>query len=190
LFANKFETLPGYDPSTLVDRKEYWLLHDNPFDDNIEELDEYCIAFDRTSGEILLRRNNDRQCQPRILTFADPNQVFYPFFFLNGRITALSVFASNIQIMSTNPNLFLSYQTNPAISENINDAHGNDGNHDDDDDTDQCTICFDAKATCVLLPCGHMIFCRICKDKHENQLDKCCPKCRTEFQQIIEIAED
>ena len=66
--------------------------------------DEYRILFDKTSGEILLCRNNDTVSQPRILTFADPNQTFYPFLFLNGRITALSVFAliaQNVRLTET-----------------------------------------------------------------------------------------
>ena len=167
------ESLPANDPAPLGDRKEYWLLREEPFDENLSELDEYRILFDKTSGEILLCRNNDRVGQPRILTFADPNQTFYPFLFLNGRITALSVFAliaPNVQNMDndTQP----SEKTDNDLSE---------------DDTDRCTICFDAKATCVLIPCGHMIFCTKCKGDYESRSAKICPKCRANYDQAIEI---
>lgn len=178
VFANKLETLPANDPAALVDRKEYWLLREEPFDENLSELDEYRILFDKTSGEILLSRNNDSTCQPRILTFADPNQTFYPFLFLNGRITALSVFgliAQNIQTNEYNSNLNLNLKT--------------DGNT-EEDDSDRCTICYDAKATCVLVPCGHMIFCTPCKNDYEMKSTKICPKCRATYQQAIEIEDD
>ncbi len=173
-FADKLETLPANDPAALVDRKEYWLLREEPFDETLSELDEYRILFDKTSGEILLNRNNDSIAQPRILTFADPNQTFYPFLFLNGRITALSVFgliAPNVQLAEGN-------------------HQNNSNNETDDDDSDRCTICYDAKATCVLIPCGHMIFCTKCKVDYEIRSAKICPKCRATYQQAIEIEAD
>lgn len=178
VFANKLETLPANDPAALSDRKEYWLLREEPFDENLSELDEYRILFDKTSGEILLNRNNDHASQPRILTFADPNQTFYPFLFLNGRITALSVFgliAQNVQTNEYNSNLDLNTNANANT---------------DDDDSDRCTICYDAKATCVLIPCGHMIFCTPCKNDYEAKSTKTCPKCRAVYQQAIEIEAD
>jgi hypothetical protein len=177
-FADKLETLPANDPAPLSDRKEYWLLREEPFDENLSELDEYRIVFDKTSGEILLCRNNDTISQPRILTFADPNQTFYPFLFLNGRITALSVFAliaPNVRLTETNSTM--------------NSNHKKDTNM-DDDDSDRCTICYDAKATCVLIPCGHMIFCTKCKVDYEIKSTKTCPKCRAQYQQAIEIEAD
>ncbi|CAF1291469.1 unnamed protein product [Adineta steineri] len=177
-FADKLETLPANDPAALVDRKEYWLLREEPFDETLSELDEYRILFDRTSGEILLCRNNDTVSQPRILTFADLNQTFYPFLFLNGRITALSVFAliaQNVRPTETNQNV----NSTPRVDNNI-----------DDDDSDRCTICYDAKATCVLIPCGHMIFCSKCKIDYEMRSAKICPKCRAEYQQAIEVEAD
>ncbi|CAF4008432.1 unnamed protein product, partial [Rotaria sp. Silwood1] len=129
------------DPAALVDRKEYWLLREEPFDDTLSELDEYRILFDKTSGEILLCRNNDTISQPRILTFADLNETFYPFLFLNGRITAVSVFAliaPNVRLTETNHNINSTNRTENNV---------------EDDDSDRCTICYDAKATCVLIPC-------------------------------------
>ena len=174
---DKLESLPAHDPSALVDRKEYWLLREEPFDETLSELDEYRILFDKTSGEILLFRNNDTTSQPRILTFADPNQTFYPFFFLNGRVTALSVFgliAPNAQVIDNN-------QHDQSCDQRSDDA---------DDDADRCTICYDAKATVVLIPCGHMIFCRACKGDYELRSAKLCPKCRATYQQTIEVEAD
>ena len=162
----------------MVDRKEYWLLREEPFDETLSELDEYRILFDKTSGEILLCRNNDTVSQPRILTFADPCQTFYPFLFLNGRITALSVFgliAPDVRLPETNHN------------DNSSNRPDNNG---EDDDSDRCTICYDAKATCVLIPCGHMIFCTKCKVDYENRSAKICPKCRAKYQQAIEVEAD
>ena len=144
----------------------------------MSELDEYRILFDKTSGEILLCRNNDTVSQPRILTFADLNQTFYPFLFLNGRITALSVFglvAQNVLLSETNSTTNLTNQTD---------------NNAEDDDSDRCTICYDAKATCVLIPCGHMIFCTKCKVDYESRSAKICPKCRADYQQAIEVEAD
>ena len=176
-FADKLESLPAHDPSALVDRKEYWLLREEPFDETLSELDEYRVLFDKTSGEILLFRNNDTTSQPRILTFADPNQTFYPFFFLNGRVTALSVFgliAPNAQVIDNN-------QHDQSSDRRPDDA---------DDDSDRCTICYDAKATVVLIPCGHMIFCTACKGDYELRSAKLCPKCRATYQQAIEVEAD
>ncbi len=39
-FADKLETLPAHDPAVLVDRKEYWLLREEPFDETLSERDE------------------------------------------------------------------------------------------------------------------------------------------------------
>ena len=149
-------------------------------------MDEYRIVFDKTSGEILLSRNNDPTAQPRILTFADPNQTFYPFLFLNGRITALSVFAliaSNVHIVDTN--------LNPSPRHvKKKESSGNDSNGESGDESDPCTICYDVKATYVLLPCGHMIFCAKCKEEYEKTSEKICPKCRAKYQQAIEVQDD
>ncbi|CAF3272931.1 unnamed protein product [Rotaria socialis] len=177
-FADKLEALPAVDPAALVDRKEYWLLREEPFDDTLSELDEYRILFDKTSGEMLLCRNNDTVSQPRILTFADLNETFYPFLFLNGRITALSVFAliaPNVRLTEANLPLDSNNRTDDCI---------------DEDDSDRCTICYDAKATCVLIPCGHMIFCTKCKVDYELRSTKICPKCRAVYEQAIEVEAD
>jgi len=185
-FADKLDTLPAHDPAALVDRKEYWLLREEPFDENLNELDEYRVVFDKTSGEILLSRNNDSVAQPRILTFADPNQTFYPFLFLNGRITALSVFgliASNVNIDDP--------KWSPSPRHVKKDgSDGSDIDTGSGDDSDPCTICYDVKATYVLLPCGHMIFCPKCKDEYEKTSEKICPKCRAKYEQAIEIQSD
>ena len=100
------------------------------------------------------------------------------FYFLNGRITALSVFAliaPNVQLPETN-------HITGSTNRTTNDI--------DDDDTDRCTICYDGKATCVLIPCGHMIFCTKCKIDYENRSSKICPKCRARYEQAIEIKLD
>jgi len=97
---------------------------------------------------------------------------------LNGRITALSVFAliaPNVGFTETN--------------QNTNSTNRTDNNN-DDDDSDRCTICYDAKATCVLIPCGHMIFCTKCKTDYEIRSAKICPKCRAHYQQAIEVEAD
>ncbi len=98
--------------------------------------------------------------------------------FLNGRITALSVFgliAQNVRLTETNHN------TNSTSRTDIQA---------EDDDSDRCTICYDAKATCVLIPCGHMIFCTKCKVDYEARSAKICPKCRATYQQAIEVEAD
>jgi len=177
-FIDNIESLPANDPAPLVDRKEFWLLREDPFDETLKELDEYRILFDKTSGEILMWRNNDTRIQPRILTFADPNQTFYPFLFMNGRITALSLFGLIA------PNVKVTESSTSKPKPNSIDAS-------DDDDSNICTICLCEKATCVLIPCGHMIFCADCKVKYErNSTDKNCPKCRRAYQQIIEVEAD
>ena len=172
-----------------MDRKEYWLLREDPFDENLSELDEYRIVFDKTSGEILLSRNNDTLSQPKILTFADPNQTFYPFLFLNGRITALSVFgliASNVQIKKNDFSGLLETAGSDSHINRTNDGYCSG----DDDDSDPCAICYDARASWVLLPCGHLIFCTKCKADYESKATKTCPKCRAPYQETVEIKSD
>lgn len=46
-------------------------------------------------------------------------------------------------------------------------------------DNDNCTICFENKSDCILLPCGHMGVCSSCLEDHFKH-KKSCPFCRTE----------
>lgn len=47
---------------------------------------------------------------------------------------------------------------------------------------DSCTLCWDRKATCRLLPCEHEGFCSVCA----RQLTDC-PMCRATFHQILDF---
>lgn len=52
---------------------------------------------------------------------------------------------------------------------------------------EECIVCYDRKATCVLLECGHGGFCRKCacilmlRPPHE------CPTCRAHIEQVVEL---
>lgn len=180
IFINAFDTLPAHDPAALVDRKEFWLIREDPFD-NLSELDEYRISFDKTSGEILLSRNNDENSHSKILVHADPSLTFYPFLFFNGRITAISIFA----VVAENVRNLTDDVMNPIDDEKTGDSS------DEDEILDKCAICLDSTARVVLLPCGHLVFCVDCQAKFEAQnAQKSCPTCRTEYQRTITVRED
>jgi hypothetical protein len=168
VFVDQFDQLPTGDPMALYDRKEFWILNDNAFDEKLAELDEYRILFDK-SGDILMWRNNESKQPTR--TCADNTQQFYPFFFLNGRITALALMGivSTTRIAQTDTN---NAQKSP------------------DDDADLCKICVDARANCVLIPCGHIFFCSACKDDFERTSAKKCPTCRSPYESAIEFEVD
>ncbi|CAF0829418.1 unnamed protein product [Didymodactylos carnosus] len=153
MFENRLETLPS-DPNSLLDRKEYWLLFDNVFDEQLHELDEYKIAYDTDTGEIILEKNNKPDSKKTIV-FADKTQTLYPFFFMNGRITSLSL----IGLVAEN---LMNIIDDPAKQARMIDG--------EIDDSDLCPICCERKVTCVLIPCGHLTFCVECRDKYKEKI--------------------
>jgi hypothetical protein len=153
----------------LYDRKEFWIMNEDAFDEKLNELDEYRFVFDK-SGEMHMWRNNESTRPTKTVAFADSSQQFYPFFFLNGRITALSLMGivSSTKIVH-NPNS---------------------GKAQNDEDAGSCQICYSEPANCVMSPCGHIFFGSGCKDQCENQFGKKCPVCRKSYDNIFEIEDD
>lgn len=116
-------------------------------------------------------RNSTSNRPTKTVTFADSSQKFYPFFFLNGRITALGL----IGIISSSQH---APTQNPQTPDNTTN----------DDDKGMCGICYDVPADCVFLPCGHMFFCSGCQGDYEKKSKKECPVCRTPYDDVIKIA--
>lgn len=54
-------------------------------------------------------------------------------------------------------------------------------------DDQSCFICCDAEGSCVLLECGHGLFCRTCANRLIVQRPHECPTCRQRITQIVEI---
>jgi hypothetical protein len=52
---------------------------------------------------------------------------------------------------------------------------------------DLCLICYDNRATCVLLECGHGGFCRKCAYMMFVRPPNECPTCRQRIEQVLEI---
>jgi hypothetical protein len=59
-------------------------------------------------------------------------------------------------------------------------------NNDDDDDETQslklvtamtCKLCDQTFIDTVTLPCGHLLYCSSCTDRHRNRIDPICPVC-------------
>lgn len=117
-------------------------------------------------------RNTELNPPTKTVAFADSNQKFYPFFFLNGRITALSLMG-----------IISSSQRAPIQSPNPSNTIT-----EDDDDKELCKICVSAPADCVFPQCGHLFFCSGCKDKYEEKSKKECPVCRKPYTDVIQIA--
>ena len=166
VFVKQFDRFPANDPAALVDRSEFWILQENPFDEKLTELDEYRLRFDR-SGELRLSRNNLGE---RTVVHTDPSVTFYPFLFFNGRINALSLFGL---ISPVNKSTKVIEPPEPV-----------------DEDSDLCRICYINKANCVLLPCSHIFFCFPCKTVYERTSAAHCPKCRKPYTNALEIEMD
>lgn len=41
-----------------------------------------------------------------------------------------------------------------------------------------CQICFERQRNCVIMPCTHLLYCRICVTEHKRKGDSRCPTCR------------
>ncbi|CAF4704927.1 unnamed protein product, partial [Rotaria sp. Silwood2] len=80
VFVEDFNKLPAGDPIALYDRKEFWILNEDAFDERLNELDEYRFVYDK-SGEIHMWRNNESTSPTKTVAYADASQRFYPFFF-------------------------------------------------------------------------------------------------------------
>lgn len=176
VFTAQFDKLPSGDPTALYDRTEFWIVNDNAFNEQLSELDEYRFVFDR-SGDIQMWRNTESGPPTKIVACADSGLKFYPFFCLNGRITALGLMGivSSTRIAPTT--------ANPTTTNNTAAAAA------DDDDSESCKICCSARANCVLVPCGHVFFCHDCRDMYEAKSKQVCPVCRRDYDDAIEIAE-
>ncbi|UJR16205.1 hypothetical protein I4U23_003115 [Adineta vaga] len=165
IFTENFHKFLTSDPMALCDRPEYWIIVEDAFDEKSNELDEYCFKFDK-EGCIQMQRNNDLRSN-KAIAFADSSQTFYPFFFLNGRISAFAL----IGLISS------SNKTLPKKDEDANSG--------------LCQICLDAEANCVFIPCGHIFFCSDCKDSCAEKLaENRCPICRKVYTDIFQIADD
>ncbi|CAF1197888.1 unnamed protein product, partial [Rotaria sordida] len=137
ILAN-FDKLPADDPMDLYNRREFWIINKDGFDERLSELDEYRFVYDQ-SGDIYMCRNNESILPTRTVAHIDPSQEFYPFFFLNGRIAAFSLMG-----------LVSPTRIVPHSLTLINDRN---------DDFGICQLCCDAPANCVMFPCGHVFFC-------------------------------
>ncbi len=165
---NNVDQLPSGDPMALYDRTEFWILNEDAFDEKLSELDEYRFVFDKC-GDFHMWRNNSSIIPTKTVAFADKNQTFYPFFFLNGRITALSL----IGIVSST-----------KIVQNNNSRK-----EEKDEDAGLCQLCSDQPANCVMVPCGHLFFCSGCKDNFERKFGKNCPIDRKPYENVFEIQD-
>lgn len=152
----------------LYDRKEFWIFNESAFPDDLGELDEYRITFEK-NGEFHMCRNND-PVTARTVVYGDASQKFYPFFFLNGRINALSLMGV------VSPNQI----AKPIVAQSPTSAQNNDDN--------LCKICYDEPADLVLIPCGHMFFCSDCKALYEQKSGMKCPVCREDYINALRIA--
>jgi hypothetical protein len=152
----------------LYDRKEFWIVNGDAFDEKLAELDEYRFVFDK-SGDINMWRNNESRNPTRTVACADSTLEFYPFFFLNGRITALALMG----IVSTT-----------TVTRKKPD------DNDYDEDSGLCQLCVSKPANCVILGCGHLFFCSDCKVQCETKFGKICPLCRKAYETVLEIADD
>ena len=41
-----------------------------------------------------------------------------------------------------------------------------------------CQICFTRPRDCIILPCYHLLYCRVCVNEHKRSGDSRCPTCR------------
>lgn len=41
-----------------------------------------------------------------------------------------------------------------------------------------CQICFERRRDCIILPCSHLLYCRLCVAEHRRKGDARCPTCR------------
>ncbi|CAF1108707.1 unnamed protein product [Adineta ricciae] len=168
VFTEHFDKLPTGDPIALYDRPEYWIVLEDAFDEKLAELDEYCFKYEK-DGSIQMQRNNDPKTR-RTIAHADSSQKFYSFLFLNGRISAFSL----VGVLTTN--------RAPVKPRPKDDTDENDG---------LCQLCYDEKANCVFLPCGHLFLCSKCRVRYESSSnEKRCPTCRKPYQDICLIADD
>lgn len=167
-FVEKFNQLPNNDLMALYDRKEFWIFNESAFPDDLGELDEYRITFEK-NGEFHMCRNNDPKTV-RTVVYGDASQKFYPFFFLNGRINALSLMGV------VSPNQI----AKPIVAQSPTSTQNNDDN--------LCKICYDEPADLVLIPCGHIFFCSDCKTLYEQKSGKKCPVCRENYINALKIA--
>ncbi|XP_068757006.1 uncharacterized protein [Montipora capricornis] len=42
----------------------------------------------------------------------------------------------------------------------------------------QCQICFERPRDCIIMPCTHLLYCRVCVTEHKRKGEKRCPACR------------
>lgn len=58
--------------------------------------------------------------------------------------------------------------------------------HADEEDEDSCTICCDAKANTLVLPCNHSVVCKACSEKLRSTRDNAtCLRCRQRIELVL-----
>ena len=103
-----------------------------------------------------------------------------------------------VDSLSTPPQVVELYKRcwsfNPSDRPAINDAldvllplmsqqsASKDSINDDDDDSNDCVVCTDAKRDVVLVPCGHVALCQKCAG---SLLVKKCPICSSAITQVV-----
>ncbi|CAF4036376.1 unnamed protein product, partial [Rotaria sordida] len=70
ILAN-FDKLPADDPMDLYNRREFWIINKDGFDERLSELDEYRFVYDQ-SGDIYMCRNNESILPTRTVAHIDP----------------------------------------------------------------------------------------------------------------------
>ncbi|CAF0918930.1 unnamed protein product [Didymodactylos carnosus] len=133
--------------------------------------DHYLIELNR-AGDIQFKKN-DKPTDVQMSVFPD-SEPYRPFFCLNGFIVGIQV----LGLRRDGPSASLVKQDLFDFGEA--DADGGESAH-------ECIICQDKRASCVFIPCGHLIACTDCSGQLKQSGLNTCPTCRTPYEDIWEV---
>uniref|UniRef100_A0A1A8II99 E3 ubiquitin-protein ligase NEURL1B n=3 Tax=Nothobranchius kuhntae TaxID=321403 RepID=A0A1A8II99_NOTKU len=193
------------DPTVLLDRKEYWVVHRGFPTPCCGDVLSFSVL---PSGEV--HHGVNGLGRGRLLC-VDSSQVLWAFFTLHGAVNRLRILgtmqsspsctsptasqssspddsysdlafsinrssSASESSLVTAPSSPLSPPTSQSLPVSELPPAGKNG---------ECTICFDQEVDTVIYTCGHMCLCNDCGLRLKRQINACCPICRRPIKDVI-----
>ncbi|XP_005995883.1 E3 ubiquitin-protein ligase NEURL1 [Latimeria chalumnae] len=196
-----------YNPESLVDRKEFWVVCRVPVPLQNGDILGFLI---NSEGELLLSHNGT---SAGMQVCVDSSQPLWMFFGLHGAITQIRILGSSLAEPRgpSVPSSPTSGPSSPTTCSGSSDPAMNAGgigllcssssgtapnspvsmpesptcNSISGSWSEECTICYENVVDTVIYACGHMCLCYPCGRKLKQMSNACCPICRRAIKDII-----
>ena len=193
----RIEELPE-DSDLLLDRSEYWVVSKDVA--NCPAIGDELSFTVKTDGSVEYMRNNGI---PSVFMHVDVTQQLWAFWDIYGNTSRIRILGATTQSFSRLPTVIPSMTTttpdasattfvrqNTSTGQLIHVEPAQEAAEDvlnsSQNNTSECTICYEKPVNCVIYTCGHMCMCYECAlQQWRGRGGGFCPICRLPIRDVI-----